>query len=136
MNGTESSTTPASTPVSAPDLAQEVKQLRKLVQTTLVLVVLLSFSLNLFLFRLFSTTRKDAEAARPQINQMLAQYQANQLPALTNFLARLVEYSKAHPDLNPILEKYNIKPRPPSTAPAAATAAPASKPAAAAPPKK
>lgn len=41
---------------------------------------------------------------------MIEEYQKIQLPATQDFMNKLAEYGRTHPDLDLILAKYNLKP--------------------------
>lgn len=101
---------------------EQYETLRKLFVATLVALIILSGALNIFFLRQLIFIRKDLEAVRPQINQLLANYQATEDPQIKSFLSSLVGYGRAHPDFIPILVKYKIVP---DTAPRMAAPAPA-----------
>ena len=61
------------------------------------------------------------ETMRPQVAQM-AEFTKKQNPAISDFVNRLAEFGRTHPDFVPILTKYGI---PTTAAPAAPGVAPA-----------
>jgi hypothetical protein len=56
------------------------------------------------------------------------EYKRNTEPVINDFVGKLVEYSKTHPDFNPILAKYGIKPGVATGGPAPSATAPAALP--------
>ena len=125
MDNLESS---SSSPATVNELRSQYESLRQLVNSLLVLLLVVSGTLNLFFWRTFRVTKGALDAEAPQINQMVAEYNKGQGIAITNFLAKLVEFEKKNPDFSPILAKYGVPLGISSVAPAT-TAPPA-------PPKK
>src|SRR5438093_1214083 len=96
--------------------------LRNLIVSVIVLVIVLSGTVNIYLLRQARYASYDLKAIRPQFAQMVAEYQ-RQEPAFRDFVNKLNEYGRTHPDFVPILNKYNI--RAPGAVPAStATGAP------------
>lgn len=60
---------------------------------------------------------------RPQAAQ-IAEVTKKQTPAINDFVNRLAEFSRTHPDFVPILTKHNIRTTPAAAAPSVAPAAP------------
>lgn len=117
------------------ELRAECESLRHLVGSVMVLVLVISGTLNLYLWRQFRTTRAELAVYGPQARNLIASYQKNDGPGIENFLRRIVEYGRTHPDFAPILAKYGINPAAaPGTAPAAATPPATSPPAVVNPP--
>ena len=113
---------------NANDLQAQYDALRHLVVSVLILVIVISGTLNIYLLRQWRTTSKDLAGIRPQAAQMVAEYQKVSGP-WSDFVKKMTEYGRTHPDFAPILAKYNLKPAGATGAP---PAAPASPPAAAA----
>ncbi len=118
---------PENTPSTQPDLSDlraECASLRQLVSSLLVLLLVVSGTLNIYFWRQFRATKT---AAR-QVAAMVTDFQTNQGPAIDGFLAKLVEFEKKNPDFAPILTKYGV-PRSGATGatPATATAPAASR---------
>jgi hypothetical protein len=108
------------------ELQAQYDALRHLVVSMLILVVVISATLNLYLLRQWRSTSRDLDAIRPQAAQMVRDYQTKTGPLMNDFVSKLAEYGRTHPDFLPILAKYNLKP---------ATNAPAATPAPKAPKK-
>lgn len=113
------------------DLQAQYDALRHLVVSLMILVVVMSGTLNIYLLRQWRTTKRDLTGIRPQATQMIAEYQKVSGPMMNDFIKKISEYGRTHPDFAPVLAKYGIKP---AAATGAVPAAPTSLPAA--PPKK
>ena len=110
------------------DLQMQFEGLRKLVLASLVALLILGISLNVFLLRQTAFVRKDLQTVRPQITQLVANFEKNEEPQIKNFVNALVGFAKTHPDFKPILAKYNISAEtPPTISPAKIPATPAKK---------
>ena len=110
---------------------RSIDALRHLVVSILILVVVISGTLNIYLLRQWRSTSKDLAGIRPQATQMIAEYQKVSGPLMNDFVKKITEYGRTHPDFAPVLAKYGLKPAAPTNAPPAAPAPPP-----AAPPKK
>ena len=111
------------------DLQAQCDALRHLITSVLILVIVISGTLNIYLLRQWRTTSKDLAAIRPQAAQMIAEYQQKSGPLMNDFVNKITEYGRTHPDFAPILAKYNIKPVAATGVPATArTPTPAAKP--------
>ena len=112
------------TPVqsNANDLQTQLDGLRQLVVSILILVIVISGTLNIYLLRQWRTASKDLAGIRPQAAQMIAEYQKVSAPLMTDFVKKITEYGRTHPDFAPILAKYGLKPGgPPGAVPATPT---------------
>jgi hypothetical protein len=137
MNELEPKATPASEPAG---WQEQQARLERQISFLLVALVILSSTLTVFLWRQVRYAKRDLETLRPMAAQVIQEFNQKR-PEVDTFIARLFEYSRAHPDFAPIIEKYKITPTtgaPPASAtapaPAAATpqpSAPANRPAAA-----
>jgi hypothetical protein len=96
-------------PVSA-DLQDQHDSLQYLVTSMLGLLTLLAGIMAAFLQRQQSDKGFDLGNFSIQANNFIAQYQQGPGRAQQDFLRRLIEYSRAHPDFAPILTRYGIKP--------------------------
>ena len=111
------------------DLQAQCDALRHLITSILILVIVISGTLNIYLLRQWKTTSKDLAGIRPQATQMINEYGQKSGPLMDVFVNRIAEYGRTHPDFAPILDKYNIKPVAATGVPAPAhTPAPAAKP--------
>ena len=105
----------------ANDLQAQYDALRHLVVSILILVIVVSGTLNIYFVRQWQGTRKDLAAIRPQAAQMIAEYQQKIGPIMNDFVNKLTEYGRTHPDFAPILTKHNLKPSALAAAPPAAS---------------
>jgi len=107
-----------STPPSDPlDLSEQYESLRHLVISVLILLLVVSGTFNIYLLRQFRYAGKDLEGFRPYAQEIMVNYQKGDGPAVENFLGRIVDYGRTHPDFAPILKKYHINPGPGTGAP-------------------
>ena len=105
------------------DLQAQCDALRHMVVSVLILVIVISGTLNIYLLRQWRSVSKDLAGIRPQAAQMIAEYQKVSGPLMTDFVKKITEYGRTHPDFAPVLAKYNLKPAGPTGA-APATASP------------
>jgi hypothetical protein len=108
--------TKSPTQLATDDLQAQCDALRHLVVSMLVLVVVISGTLNIYFLRQYKTLSKELAAIRPQFNQMNAVYQKDEAPWMQDIVRKLTEYGRAHPAFAPILTKYNLKPGGPTGA--------------------
>jgi hypothetical protein len=86
------------------DLKETCAALRHQLNTVLILLLIVSGTLTIFFFRQSTLARKD----RDLLSQNVTSYQQDAVPALNEFMAKLREYAKTHPDVVPILAKYGV----------------------------
>ncbi len=115
-------------PAALQTLRDEVRTLRSLFSAAALAFLLMSFGLNAYLYYQDQIVRKDLEAAK----RMAREFETVRRPVVSTFVTRLQDFSRGHPDINPILDKYGIRP---SAAPAPTPSAPAPTPPAAKPGK-
>jgi hypothetical protein len=118
----------------ANDLQAQLSSLQHLVVSILILLVVLSGTLNIYLLRQWVWAKRELAGIRPQATQAIADYQRQSAPLMNDFVKKITDYGRTHPDFTPILAKYNLKPGAAPTAPAPTVSAPHSTPAA--PPTK
>src|SRR5436309_1800052 len=92
------------------DLRAQYESLRHLVVSILILLVVVSGTLNIFLLREFRNAGRDLESFKPTAQEFMMNYQRGDGPSVENFLVRIVDYGRTHPDFAPILKKYHINP--------------------------
>jgi|SRR5208282_5289251 len=109
------------------DLQAQFGALRHLVVSLLILVVVISGTLNIYLLRQWRSTSKDLAGIRPQATQMIAEFQKVSGPRMNDFIKRLTEYGMTDRDFAPVLAKYGLKPAMPTNPSPAAPGAPAPK---------
>jgi hypothetical protein len=114
------------TPVQADasDLRAQYDQLRQSIVSVLILVIVISGTLNIYLLRQWQSSRKDLAAIRPQAAQMIGEYQKVSGPMMSDFVKKISDYGRNHPDFTPVLAKYGIKPAGTTSAPQTAPSSP------------
>ena len=115
------------TPIQAGenDLQAQFDALRHLVTSTLILVIVVSGTFNIYLLRQWRTVSKELAQIRPQAAQIITDYQKSG-PMMDDFVNRITEYGRTHADFAPIMAKYNLRSAGTASAP---PATPASSPA-------
>ena len=86
------------------DLKETCARLQHQLESTLILTCVISVTLTVFFGINFFGVRKDVQAMSPIIEE----YQKKTQPALQDLSVKLVEYSRTHPDIQPILNKYGV----------------------------
>ena len=102
------------------DLQKQVDQLRLLIMSVLILVIVISGTFNLYLRRQQMSSSKELAATRT----MIAEYQKVRGPKIGAFVKQLVDYERSHPDFAPVLAEYGIRPAGPTSTPPAALGSP------------
>jgi hypothetical protein len=90
------------------DLQQEIDSLRNLTHTILTLVLVLSGTLNIFLWRHFRWAGSDLDHDNKQALQVQAEYARVSGPGVQDFLRKLSDYSRTHPDFALIAAKFHL----------------------------
>src|SRR5882762_9755085 len=93
--------------------------LRTLMDTILMILLVLTWSVNIFLLKQLSLVRNEVEERQ----RFIAEYEKNTVPLMSEFLTRLQGFTKTNPDFTNILYKYWM----PTNASAAAPVFPRSK---------
>ena len=94
-------------------LQNEVRTLRSLFSAATMALLLLSFGINAFLYYQDRIVRKELDAAK----KMAQEFETVRRPMISMFVARLQDFARSHPDINPILDKYGIRPAASASAP-------------------
>ena len=93
-------------------LPTQYDSLRHLVVSILVLVIVISGTLNVFFLRQAGAARQELDAIRPQVNAMMGQYQKNVGPAMEDFVGKLTEFAEATPTSRPSSTGISRRPEP------------------------
>ena len=104
------------------ELMDQIVALRHQVFTLLLVLVVVSGTLTVVLYRQAKLTGRDIAIIKPQATQIIAAFKRD-LPLMENFVKQLTAYGVTHPDFQPILKKYGIV----ATQPAATPVVPAKK---------
>jgi hypothetical protein len=89
------------------DLQEQCESLRRLVNSLLVLVFIVSLTFTIFLQRQYRFTSSQIEMISPQATQIVSEFSRN-FTAMQEFVKKLNEYAKTHPDFAPIATKYHL----------------------------
>ena len=93
------------------EISYQIDALRRQVFILLLVLIIVSGTLTVFLYRQASLTRRDIAAIKPQATQVIQAFNQNR-PAIQNFVQQLVAYGQAHPDFQQtVLKKYGITPQ-------------------------
>jgi hypothetical protein len=101
------------------DTSSDIAALRSQVFNLLAALIMLSCTLTYVLYRQASLSGKDSAALIQQVNQQVAVLEQTR-PAVLTFVDSLGAYGMTHPEIRPLLAKYNIavapkQPQPPAT---------------------
>lgn len=91
------------------DLREECASLRQMLGGLLILILVISGTFNIYLWRQYRMTHAGVLMLRPQVGQLVSDYQRISLPAFNEFVKNLNDYERTHPDFSQILVKYNLK---------------------------
>ncbi len=111
-------------PTGAKTPDDRFETLQKLFFATLVAVLIISVSLNVFLVRQTIFARTDLKSVRQQISVLSANYQKVEEPQIRGFVNALIGFGRTNPDFVPILTKYKLPLTPIASEPAAVSPAP------------
>ena len=101
------------------ELRAQCQSLRQIISALLVLVLIVTGSLDIYLLRQWRTVRGDLQRRGPQITQFVSEYNRVSAPAIADFIKKLNDYERTHPDFTQILLKYHLKDPAAAAAPAA-----------------
>lgn len=95
-------------PPEVAELRAECQALRQMLGSILILLIVVSGTLTIFMARQWKWSKNDVQAARQQTEAMVAEYNRG-AGQMQDFVRRLAEYSRAHPDFAPIAAKYRLQ---------------------------
>src|SRR5260221_5222769 len=87
-------------------ICQQVQSLRMLFVATLMALLVLSVAVDFYLWYQVKMVRKELTTTYA----VLEDYQKNKEPLLHKMVAGLQRFSQSHSDVEPLLDKYSIKP--------------------------
>jgi hypothetical protein len=99
-------------------LRAEINSLRYLMVSLLILIIVISGTLNIYLLRQWRSTEMEVKRVRGFVDQ----YNKDYFPQITNYVGKLTEYGRSHTNFVPILKRYGLDNA--RTSPPPATAAP------------
>ncbi len=94
--------------VEEPRSAHE--SLMHLIISVLILVIVVSGTLNVLLVRLWKNSRDDVRMMRPQYQNFVGAYENNERKMFEKIATTLTAFGATNPDYVPILTKYGFKP--------------------------
>jgi hypothetical protein len=105
------------------DLQTELDSLRHFVLSVLILLIVISGTLNIYMYYQFKSVGRDLDSVRPLVANLRNSYYKGDGPAIERFVKDCMEYGKTHPDFAPYLDKYGLRPPPGAPAPVTAPVA-------------
>ncbi len=98
-------------PVEEPtDLEARFESLHNMVVSMLILCIVISGTLNIFLLRQWRFSRADVAAIGPRVAQIISDYQKGDEPKMNEFIKKVTDFGRTHPDFAQVLTKYGVKP--------------------------
>jgi hypothetical protein len=117
-------TPPTASPSELTELQAQCLWLRKQLQTVLILMIIVSGTLCLYMWRQVRYTGADLRGIRPQAEQVITEYNKISGPSMDNFVRNIAAYGQTHPDFAPIMAKYGLGAAATNLAPPKQAAAP------------
>lgn len=116
MDAPQTPTTPMTTPPPSgePDVQAEFQALRQQVIWVLLIVIVISGTLNIFFLRVWNFTRASLHNSRALYVQELSQFES-QTNRMTQIVNGLTDYGHSHPDFMGILNHYGLSNSPAAT---------------------
>lgn len=99
--------TPASTSSEVTELRSQCDQLQQLVSSLLLILIVVSGTLSIFLLRQWRFVKAELGAVQPAAAQLMTEH-SNSLAFTQDFLKKVAEYGRTHPDFAPITLKYHL----------------------------
>jgi hypothetical protein len=103
----ETSPNPAPVQSEASELRSQYEQIQQLVSSLLLILIVVSGTLSVFLLRQWRFVKAELSAVQSAAAQIQTEHNNSQ--AFTqDFLKKLAEYGRTHPDFAPISDKYHL----------------------------
>jgi hypothetical protein len=99
---------PSAVPTELNELQAQCAWLRKQILTILVGLIFVSITLNIYLLRQWRWATGDNKAAKEQAGPLINEYQKTIEPRFNEFVRRIQDYGRTHPDFQPIMTKYGL----------------------------
>ena len=103
----ETTPNPAPTESGVSELRAQYEQLQQLVLSLLLILIVVSGTLSVFLLRQWRFVKAELGSMQPAAVQMMTEH-TNSLAFTQDFLKKLAEYGRTHPDFAPITAKYHL----------------------------
>lgn len=108
MDQIENSNTGSTAGSEVENLRKQVSDLRRLLVLSLMALVILGAALDIYARYEMTVIRKELAAQRPQLTQVIDDFKNRGAGEIEKFAKALQEYAKTHPDMTPILARYNL----------------------------
>jgi hypothetical protein len=93
-----------------PDLKQLQEQyhsLQQLVSSLMLVLIVISGTLSIYLWRQYRFVKSEYDVLAPAATQLIADY-TNNYAMSQEFLKKLAEYGRTHPEFAPIIARYRL----------------------------
>ena len=97
-------------PPDASPLQAQLEDLRHLLISVLILLVVVSGTFSVFLLRHWTQTRRDLAAYRIEESPLIEAYNKQAGPQMDAFIEKLKEYSRTNQNVAQMLARYGITP--------------------------
>ena len=103
----EHSPSPTSAQTDLKELQVQCEQLQQLVTSLLLILIVISGTLSVFLLRQYRSTSADLAAMQVASAPLIAEF-TNNRAVVEDFLRKIAEYGRTHPDFAPIMLRYHL----------------------------
>ena len=93
--------------VTVQEVEQQCQDLKTILTATLVALLVLGFSVNLYLAKQMRMVRAKIGESRPVVQRMEAEFRTKE-PNMRNFVNALQSFALANRDFQPILDRYRV----------------------------
>lgn len=93
--------------VTVQEVEQQCQDLKTLLTATLVALLVLGFSVNLYLAKQMRMVRAKVTESRPVVQRVEVEFRAKE-PAMRNFINALQSFALANRDFQPVLDRYRV----------------------------
>jgi hypothetical protein len=98
---------PASAQPDLKNLQAQCDYLQQLVSSLFLVLIVISGTLTIFLMRQWRFVKTELDAVTPQAVQIAAEH-SNNYAMTQDFVRKIAEYGRTHPDFAPIVAKYRL----------------------------
>ncbi len=103
----DTSSTPATAQSEVSELRTKCEQLQQLVSSLLLILIVVSGTLSIFLLRQWRFVKAELGAVQPAAAQLLTEH-TNTYAFTQDFVKKVAEYGRTHPDFAPISLRYGL----------------------------
>ena len=89
------------------DLQEQCDQLRQLVSSLLLVLIVISGTLTIFLMRQWRFVKTELDTVTPPAMQLIMEH-TNNYAMTQDFVRKLADYGRTHTDFAPIVAKYRL----------------------------